>query len=81
MNIAVIYWIDACHSDKLEHIDEAIKTLPLKIVDVGILLKQDKDNIIIASSYDEEDRVKYINLIPKKYIKKMRIIKIKDITK
>jgi hypothetical protein len=79
--IAIVHWIDACHSEKLEDVDEAVKTQPLKCTDVGILLKNDKENVLLTSTYDEEDRVKYTNLIPKRYITKMTILNVKEVLK
>jgi hypothetical protein len=76
VKIAVVYWTDACHIARLVDIEDARKEMPLNCIDVGFLLENSKSKVVLASTIDEDEQANHINVIPKKYVQKIRILNV-----
>ena len=75
MKIVKILWLDASYTDR-SIVPQDIPS-PLVLESVGWLVQEKKESISIAQEIcKEENTYRHTITIPRKYIKKMRVIKI-----
>jgi len=73
-DIVMIEWTDVASIDmglfSEEDISEGIN--PPKVIIAGILIKEDKDSYYICKEMWETSQFKYLHLVPKRYVDKIR---------
>lgn len=73
--VAVIKWLDAFkQTGEVAHQD--IRRGGMWILTAGIVISNDKESISVCADYDENADYRDITTIPKKYIKRLKIIKV-----
>jgi len=73
--IVKIEWEDACSHNEDWWPEDKISNEGITTESIGFIVKENKTHITIANSFNDVELYNGILTIPKKYIKKKRIIK------
>ncbi len=55
MDLVVVRWMDTVFEDTGQHIQEAVKTAPVPRVNVGYLLRDGKEKVVLCFGLVEKD--------------------------
>ncbi len=72
MNIVFVEWVDSCYDHEWKRLKDVSDVAFCK--SVGLLVKENKDEIVIAQSLSENGNASETIAIPKCSIKKKKII-------
>lgn len=70
-----VWWYDAWHSQSSWYANDLEKEPPYLMKTCGYLIFNNKINIALGADLDNQDRYRYVNIIPKKIVQKIFFIK------